>query len=132
MTGITDMNKSNTDDKQHPPRRVRQYGYRTGRALKLSALLAVMMFITLAIAHWGIGHPQESAALRDWMHRTRYGWLAWRFALYAALAWTLHRIWQSPGCRPEYRPPLRRMAIASALFILVCEYALLSDGGTPS
>lgn len=132
MTGITDMSKSKTDNKQHPSWRVRPFGYRTGRVLKLSALLVAMMVITLAIAHWGIGHPQESAALRDWMHSTRYGWLAWRFVLYAALVLGFRKIWRAPGCRPEHRAPLRRMAIASVLFILVCEYALLSDGGTSS
>ena len=126
------MSKSKTGSRQHPSRRARRFGYRTSRVLKLSALLVAMMVITLAIAHWGIGHPQEGAALRDWMHRTRYGWLVWRSALYAALAWGFRNIWQSPGCQPEYRPPLRRMAIATVLFILVCEYALLSDGGTAS
>ncbi|HEY3986725.1 hypothetical protein [Cedecea sp.] len=126
------MSKSKTGSRQHPSRRTRWFGYRAGRVLKLSALLVAMMVITLTIAHWGIGHPQESATLRDWMHSTRHSWLAWRFALYAALAWGFLRIWQSPGCRPEYKAPLRRMAIASALFILTCEYAQLSDGGTPS
>ncbi|MBO1811321.1 hypothetical protein J4G53_24090 [Serratia ureilytica] len=101
---------------------------RARRVLKLLVLLMAMTCIALLLAHWGVNHPSESAALRDWMQRTRYGWLGWRLVLYAGLAWGVWRIWRVPGFRPEYRPALRRMAIAGAVFALLCEYSVFGGG----
>ena len=49
-------------------------------------------------------------------------------ALYAALAWGFWKVWHAPGCKPEYRQPLKRMAIACAVFALACEYSLFGGG----
>lgn len=106
-------------------------GWLAGRAkcvLQLLVLLAGMMLLALTLAHWGVNHPGESAALRDWMQRTRYGWLGWRLVLYAGLAWGFWTIWHAPVFRPEYRQPLRRMAIAGAVFALLCEYSVFGGG----
>lgn len=101
---------------------------RARRVLQLLALLAGMMLLALTLAHWGVNHPSESAALRDWMQRTRYGWLGWRLVLYAGLAWGFWKIWHAPGFRPAYRPALKRMAIAGAVFALLCEYSVFGGG----
>lgn len=101
---------------------------RAKRVLQLLALLAGMMLLALTLAHWGVNHPGESAALRDWMQRTRYGWLGWRLVLYVCLAWGFWKIWHAPDFRPEYRQPLRRMAIAGAVFALLCEYSVFGGG----
>jgi hypothetical protein len=93
-------------------------------------MLVIAMIVALGMAHWGVNHPGESAALRDWVHSTRYGWLSWRLALYAVLAWGFWKIWHAPGCKPEYRQPLKRMAIACAVFSLACEYSLFGGGLT--
>lgn len=110
------------------PRRDGKFSHRAKRVLQLLGTIVAMMAIALVIAHWGINHPTDSAALRNWMQSTRYGWLVWRLALYAALAWGFWRIWHSPGCKPVYRGPLKRMAITCALFALVCEYSLFGGG----
>lgn len=101
---------------------------RARRVLKLLVLLMAMTCIALSLAHWGVNHPSESAALRDWMQRTRYGWLGWRLVLYVGLAWGFWKIWRAPGCKPEYRPALKRMAIAGAVFALLCEYSVFGGG----
>jgi hypothetical protein len=93
-------------------------------------MLVIAMIVALGMAHWGVNHPGKSVALRDWVHSTRYGWLSWRLALYAALAWVFWKIWHAPGCKPEYRQPLKRMAIACAVFALACEYSLFGGGLT--
>ncbi|ELQ9312146.1 hypothetical protein R3D73_005192 [Serratia marcescens] len=105
-----------------------KFSGRARRVLKLFVLLMAITCIALSLAHWGINHPSESAALRDWMQRTRYGWLCWRLALYAGLAWGLRKIWRAPGFKPEYRHPLKRMAIACVFFTLACEYSLFGGG----
>ncbi len=64
------------------------------------------------------------------VHSTRYGWLSWRLALYAVLIWGFWKIWHAPGCKPEYRQLLKRMAIACAVFALACEYSLFGGGLT--
>lgn len=110
------------------PRRDGKFSHRAKRVLQLLGTMVAIMTIALVIAHWGINHPTDSAALRNWMQSTRYGWLVWRSALYAALAWGFWRIWHSPGCKPAYRGPLKRMAIACALFALICEYSLFGGG----
>ncbi|HEI8505938.1 TPA: hypothetical protein SLF17_003113 [Serratia marcescens] len=101
---------------------------RAKRVLKLLALLAGMTLLALVLAHWGVNHPGESTALRDWMQRTRYGWLGWRLVLYAGLVWGFWAIWHAPGFRPEYRQPLKRMVIASVVFALLCEYSVFGGG----
>jgi hypothetical protein len=101
---------------------------RARRVMKLFVLLMAMTCIALSLAHWGVNHPSESAALRDWMQRTRYGWLGWRLVLYACLAWGFWKIWHAPDFRPEYRQPLRRMGIACAVFAMLCEYSVFGGG----
>ncbi|BEM74053.1 hypothetical protein SME36J_46120 [Serratia marcescens] len=101
---------------------------RVRRVLQLLVLLTGMTLLALTLAHWGVNHPSESAALRDWMQRTRYGWLGWRLVLYAGLAWGGWKIWRAPGFRPAYRQPLKRMAIAGAVFALLCEYSVFGGG----
>lgn len=108
----------------------RRYGYRTRRILQWLALFTAALVLALGLAHLGVTHPAESAALRERMHDTRYGWLAWRLVLYAVLAWGFVKIRRAPGCKPAYRPALRRMALASAAFALLCEYAIFGGGLT--
>ncbi len=103
----------------------------TGRAIRVLQLLALLVGMTvlaLSLAHWGVNHPTESAALRDWMQCTRYSWLGWRSALYAGLVLGGWKIWHAPGCKPEYRAPLKRMAIAGVAFALLCEYSVFGGG----
>lgn len=100
------------------------------RALQLLAMLVLAIVMALGFAHWGVNHPGETAALRSWVHSTRYGWLFWRLALYAALAWGFWKIWHAQGVKPEHRQPLKRMAIACAVFALVCEYSIFGGGVT--
>ncbi|WP_034950824.1 hypothetical protein, partial [Erwinia oleae] len=95
---------------------------------QLIGMLVATMVIALGMAHWGVNHPSDSAALRDWMQSTRYGWLVWRLALYAALAWVFRNIWHAPGFKPEFKKPLKRMAIACVVFALACEYSLFGGG----
>lgn len=110
-----------------PPLRNR-FSHRAKRVLQLLALLMATIVIAFTIAHWAINHSQESTALRDWMNTTRYSWLVWRFALYVSLGWGFWKVWHTPGCKPEYRAPLKRMVVATAVFILACEYSLFGGG----
>lgn len=112
------------------PRRGGRLGHRAKRVLQMLGMLVIAMIVALGMAHWSVNHLGESTALRDWVHSTRYGWLSWRLALYAVLAWGFWKIWHAPGCKPEYRQPLKRMAIASTVFALVCEYSLFGGGLT--
>jgi len=119
-----------TEKRNWPPRRGGRLGQLTKRALQLLAMLVASMAFALWMAHWGLNHPGETASLRDWMQNTRYGWLFWRLVLYAALAWGFWKTWHAPGCKPEYRQPLKRMAIACAVFALACEYSVFGGGLT--
>ncbi|CAI1121234.1 Uncharacterised protein [Serratia quinivorans] len=119
-----------TENKGMSPRRGGRLGYRAKRVLQMLGMLVVAMVIALGMADWGVNHPGQSAVLHDWVHSTRYGWLSWRLVLYAVLAWGGWKIWHAPGCKPEYRQPLKRMAIACAVFALACEYSLFGGGLT--
>ncbi|MGG4626842.1 hypothetical protein ACLPHD_21140 [Serratia odorifera] len=122
------MTKS--ENKDLLPRRDGRFGRGVKRFLQLLAMLVVAMVMALGLAHWGVNHPGETAALRSWVHSTRYGWLFWRLALYAVLAWAFWKIWHAPGVKPEHRQPLKRMVIACALFALACEYSIFGGGLT--
>ncbi|PKX82945.1 hypothetical protein A0G02_13795 [Pectobacterium peruviense] len=87
------------------------------------------MLIAFLIANIGVSYPDEFLALRRWMQRTSIGWLVWRLMLYSVLGWGFWKIWHAPGCKPEYKAPLRRMAIVSVMFLLACEYAMYIDTG---
>ncbi|MEG5901853.1 hypothetical protein [Enterobacter bugandensis] len=106
---------------------------KTGKGLKVGMLyllvLALIMVLGFCLADTGIRHPESVASLKRWMHETRYGWLAWRLFIYCAVGWGLWKIWYAPGFRPEYRRPLLRIAGASTLFFLVCEYSIFSGTG---
>ncbi|MGL5384298.1 MAG: hypothetical protein ACRC2A_19750 [Enterobacterales bacterium] len=117
-----------TDKQGVSPRRGGRLGHRAKRVLQMLGMLVIAMIVALGMAHWGVNHPGESAALRDWMQNARYGWLSWRLALYAVLAWGFWKIWHAPGCKPEYRQPLKRMAIGCVFFALACEYSLFGGG----
>ncbi|MCX8966320.1 hypothetical protein EHW66_15400 [Erwinia psidii] len=117
-----------TEKKGLPFQRVGKFGQRIKRILQLMGILVATMVIALGMAHWGVNHPSDSAALRDWMQSTRYGWLVWRLALYVALAWVFRNIWHTPGCKPAFKKSLKRMAIACAVFALACEYSLFGGG----
>lgn len=117
-----------TEKKAVTPARGRRFGLRAKRVLQMLGMLVMAMIIALGMAHRGVNHPGESAALRDWVHSTRYGWLSWRLALYAALTWGFWKIGHAPGYKPAYRQPLKRMAIACAVFALACEYSLFGGG----
>ncbi|CAI0967529.1 hypothetical protein [Serratia quinivorans] len=119
-----------TENKGMSPRRGGRLGHRAKRVLQMLGMLVVVMVIALGMADWDVNHPGQSAALRDWVHSTRYGWLSWRLVLYAVLAWGGWKIWHAPGCKPEYRQPLKRMAIACVVFALACEYSLFGGGLT--
>jgi hypothetical protein len=108
---------------------------RAGRVAKRLGLLLLSIACVMAAGLWladlGMAHPGAVARLHRWMDGTRYLWLTWRLAVYALLAWGGWKIWHAPGCRPEYKAPLLRIAVAGDLFLLVCEYALFSaPGGT--
>lgn len=107
---------------------VRRVAKRLG--VLLLSLVAVMA-VGLWLADLGMAHPGAVARLHRWMDSTRYLWLTWRLTVYALLAGGLWKVWHAPGGRPEYIAPLLRIAVAGALFLLVCEYALFSSpGGT--
>ncbi|GAA3607159.1 hypothetical protein GCM10023078_37750 [Gibbsiella greigii] len=116
-----------TEKKGLSPRRDK-LRHRAKRILQLLGTLVAMMAIALVVAHWGVNHPNDSTALREWMQRTRYSWLAWRLALYAALVWGFWKVWHAPGCKPAYKGPLKRMALACTVFALVCEYTIFGGG----
>lgn len=119
-----------TDKQGVSPRRGGRLGHRAKRVLQMLGMLVIAMIVALGMAHWGVNHPGESAALRDWVHSTRYGWLSWRLALYAVLAWGFLENLARAGLQTEYRQPLKRMAIACAVFALACEYSLFGGGLT--
>ena len=104
---------------------------RQGTKVMLLALAfsSGVMFIAFLIASIGLSYSDEFLALRHWMQRTSTGWLVWRLMLYSALGWGLWKIWHAPGCKPEYKASLKRMAIVSAMFLLACEYAMYIDTG---
>lgn len=106
------------------------------KASRVAKRLVVVLFsivIVMAIGLWladlVMAHPGTVFRLHYWIYRTRYLWLAWRLAVYTLLAWGLWKIWHAPGCRLEYKAPLLRIAVAGALFLLVCEYALFNASG---
>lgn len=102
----------------------------TSKVLLLVLLLSVgAILIAFLIANVGVSYPGEFIALRHWMQRTSIGWLVWRLMLYGVLGWGFWKIWHAPGCKPEYRASLKRMAIVSVMFLLACEYAMYIDTG---
>ncbi|MFD1803619.1 hypothetical protein ACFSFZ_15680 [Mixta tenebrionis] len=103
---------------------------KTGRSLKVGGLFLLALLMALEGGLWlaDLG-PEGMATVKNWMHETRYGWLAWRLMLYCAVGWGLWKIWHAPGFRPEYRRPLLRIASVSILFFLVCEYSIFSGMG---
>lgn len=106
---------------------------RLRQATRVSLLLLPLgvgsMLIAFLIANIGVSYPDEFLALRSWMQRTSIGWLVWRLMLYSVLGWGFWKIWHAPRCKPEYKAPLRRMAIVSVMFLLACEYAMYIDTG---
>ena len=118
------------ESKERPPqsslKRLRQG---TKVLLLVLAFGSGVMFIAFLIASIGMSYPDEFLALRHWMQRTSIGWLVWRLTLYSVLGWGFWKIWHAPGCKPEYKASLKRMAIVSALFLLACEYAMYIDTG---
>ncbi|WP_297201566.1 hypothetical protein [uncultured Pluralibacter sp.] len=93
------------------------------------ACMALFMVVSLIVADTAMKHPGEAAAFRRWMQSTRYGWLIWRLALYALVAWGLWKIRHAPGFREEFRRPLLRISVVSVLFIALCEYAMFTGPG---
>lgn len=91
--------------------------------------LIIFMFVALMIAGAAMNHPEDATIFNAWLYASRFGWLVWRLALYAALGWGIWRIHKAPGFRNEYRRPLRRMSAVSIVFTLLCEYALFSQTG---
>lgn len=91
--------------------------------------MALFMVVSLMVADTAMKHPGEAAAFRRWMQSTRYGWLLWRLALYALVAWGLWKIRHAPGFREEFRRPLLRISVVSVLFIALCEYAMFTGPG---
>ena len=93
------------------------------------ACMALFMVVSLMVADTAMKHPTEAAAFRSWMQSTRYGWLIWRLALYALVAWGLLKIRHAPGLQESYRRPLLRISVVSVLFIALCEYAMFTGPG---
>ncbi|CAH5975015.1 TPA: hypothetical protein R4Y95_003082 [Klebsiella variicola subsp. variicola] len=110
----------------HNKMTVRKVLTRTGIFL---ACMALFMVVSLMVADTAMKHPGEAAAFRRWMQSTRYGWLLWRLALYALVAWGLWKIRHAPGFREEFRRPLLRISVVSVLFIALCEYAMFTGPG---
>ena len=110
----------------HNKMTVRKVLTRTGIFL---ACMALFMVVSLMVADTAMKHPGEAAAFRRWMQSTRYGWLFWRLALYALVAWGLWKIRHAPGFREEFRRPLLRISVVSVLFIALCEYAMFTGPG---
>ncbi|MDT7487336.1 hypothetical protein [Citrobacter koseri] len=106
---------------------------KTGKGLKVGMLYLLVLALVMVLGFWladtGMRHPESVASLKRWMHATRYGWLAWRLVIYCAVGWGLWKIWHALGFRPEHRRPLLRIASASTLFFLVCEYSIFSGVG---
>jgi hypothetical protein len=107
---------------------------KTGKGLKVGGLYLLVLALIMVLGFWladtGMRHPESVASLKRWMHATRYGWLAWRLVIYCTVGWGLWKIWHAPGFRPEYCRPLLRIAGASTLFFLVCEYPIFSGVGS--
>ena len=93
------------------------------------ACMALFMVVSLMMADTAMKHPTEAAAFRSWMQSPRYGWLMWRLALYALVAWGLWKIRHAPGFREAYRRPRLRSSVVSVLFIAVFEYAMFTGPG---
>lgn len=110
----------------HNKMNVRKALTRTGIFL---ACMALFMVVSLMVADTAMKHPGEAAAFRRWMQSTRDGWLIWRLALYALVAWGLWKIRHAPGFREEFRWPLLRISVACVLFIALCEYAMFTGPG---
>ena len=110
----------------HNKMTVRKVLTRTGIFL---ACMALFMVVSLMVADTAMKHPGEAAAFRRWMQSTRYGWLLWRLALYALVAWGLWKIRHAPGFREEFRRPLLRISVVRVLFIALCEYAMFTGPG---
>ncbi|MEW5291578.1 hypothetical protein ABW286_20770 [Erwinia papayae] len=99
------------------------------RFLLFLAGMSLFMLVSLMVADAAIRHPTEAAAFRSWMRSTWPGWLAWRLALYALIAWGMWKIRRAPGFCEAHRRPLLRISVASGLLIALCEYATFSGGG---
>nr|EGF2641711.1 hypothetical protein [Escherichia coli] len=93
------------------------------------ACMGMFMVVSLVMADTAMKYPTEAAAFRSWMQSTCYGWLMWRLALYALVAWNLWKIRDAPGFREEYRRPLLRISVVSMLVIALCEYAMFTGLG---
>ncbi|HDD9176397.1 TPA: hypothetical protein PBP97_004458 [Escherichia coli] len=92
-------------------------------------LLTGITVFSLWLADTGMRHAEGFAALREWMYKTRYGWLGWRLCLYSVIGWLGWRSWHAPGFRAEYRASFLRMSTASILFVLLCEYTIWAEPG---
>lgn len=127
MTDLTANNQVITMTETKPtPRAPGKISHRLKRVFIVTLTIACIMVVALLLANAGMNHPTGMATLRHWMNANRTAWLAWRLALYAALVFGLWKIWHAPGFKPAYRAPLLRIAVISTLFMLVCEYALLT------
>lgn len=98
------------------------------RLLLLFVLLTTLMAFGLMLADFSIRHPGAIRTLNQWMQTSRDILFLWRLALYAALSWGLWKIWHAPGITAESRRVVRRIALASGAFLLLCEYAAFTGG----
>lgn len=69
-----------------------------------------------------------TSSFLNWFNAYRFGWFVWRMAIYTFLGWSAWRIYKAKNLGEKNRNSLTRMVLVSLVFILLCEYALFSQG----
>ncbi len=94
-------------------------------------IVTLMMGGMLLVAAVGLAYSSQFNALQHWMYATRYGWLAWRLAMYSVIACFMWQLWRSPLPLTQ-KAALKRMALISLGFVGCCEYAMFFVSGEQS
>ncbi len=101
------------------------------RHFRRGLIVTLMMGGMLLVAAVGLAYPSQFNALQHWMYTTRYGWLAWRLAMYSVIACFMWQLWRSPLPLTQ-KAALKRIALISLGFVGFCEYAMFFVSGDQS
>ncbi|WP_166296358.1 hypothetical protein [Photorhabdus tasmaniensis] len=101
------------------------------RHFRRGLIVTLMMGGMLLVATIGLAYPSQFNALQHWMDTTRYGWLAWRLAMYSVIACFMWKCWRLPLPLTQ-QAALKRIALISLGLVGCCEYALFFVSGEPS
>ncbi len=101
------------------------------RHFRRGLIVTLMMGGMLLVAAVGLAYPSQFNALQHWMYTTRYGWLAWRLAMYSVIACFMWQLWRSPLPLTQ-KAALKRIALISLGFVGCCEYAMFFVSGEQS